>query len=144
MKTISEFLAYTLIIAGFLGASSLVAQRGLVLERNYDPATVETLQGQVIAIDHPTANRRDAGMGLHLTLQTEKETITVHAGPLWFMKKQSLQLEAGDRITVTGSRVTLEARPVLIAAEIRKGDQVLKLRDPSGVPVWSGRGGRNR
>ena len=44
------------------------------------------------------------GMGIHLTLQTDKETIPVHLGPDWFMKKQTPKIESGDKITVTGSR----------------------------------------
>jgi hypothetical protein len=29
--------------------------------------------------------------------------------------------------------------PTIIAAEIKKGDSVIILRDENGVPVWSGR-----
>jgi hypothetical protein len=42
------------------------------------------------------------------------------------------------RIEVKGSRVTFEGKPALIAAEVRKGDEVLKLRDEAGMPLWSG------
>jgi hypothetical protein len=31
-------------------------------------------------------------------------------------------------------------KTVILAAEVKKGDQVLKLRDPNGVPLWTGRG----
>jgi DNA/RNA endonuclease YhcR with UshA esterase domain len=80
------------------------------------------------------------GMGIHLNLQTDKETIAVHLGPDWFMKKQSPQIETGDAIEVTGSRVTFDGKPAIIAAEIKKGNKVIKLRDQNGVPLWSGRG----
>jgi len=29
-------------------------------------------------------------------------------------------------------------QPAVIAAEVKKGDIVLKLRDDNGIPVWSG------
>ena len=42
------------------------------------------------------------------------------------------------RVTGKGSRVTVQGKPELIAAEVRKGDETLRLRDESGVPAWSG------
>jgi hypothetical protein len=38
---------------------------------------------------------------------------------------------------VKGSRVTLAGKPALIAAEIKKGDTTLTLRDDNGFPAWS-------
>lgn len=37
-----------------------------------------------------------------------------------------------------GSRISFEGNPAIIAAEVKKGDEVLKLRDEKGVPFWSG------
>ncbi len=37
-----------------------------------------------------------------------------------------------------GSRVTVAGKPALIAAEVTKGDALLKLRDDSGIPAWAG------
>ena len=71
-------------------------------------------------------------------LQTEKETIEVHLGPAGYLEKQALQIAANDTITVTGSRVMLGGKPAIIAGQIKKGDEVLKLRDENGVPAWSG------
>jgi hypothetical protein len=36
-----------------------------------------------------------------------------------------------------GSKVTWQGKPLIVAEKIKKGDQVLKLREPNGVPVWS-------
>jgi hypothetical protein len=38
----------------------------------------------------------------------------------------------------------MAGQEVVIAREIKKGDQVLTLRDAKGFPMWSGRGGRSR
>ena len=83
-------------------------------------------------------------MGMHLNLQTDKETIPVHLGPAWFMQKQSPQIATGDAIVVTGSRVTFDGKPAIIAAEIKKGDKVIRLREQNGVPLWAGRGQRGQ
>ena len=41
---------------------------------------------------------------------------------------------------IKGVRTTYWGKPVIIAAEVKKGDNVLVLRDANGVPVWSGWG----
>jgi hypothetical protein len=43
-----------------------------------------------------------------------------------------------DAIEVKGSRVTVAGKPVIIAAEVKKGDKTLKLRDDGGIPVRAG------
>jgi hypothetical protein len=47
-------------------------------------------------------------------------------------------LKNGDSVEVKGSRVTFAGNPAIIAAELKKGDAVLKLRDDNGVPAWAG------
>ena len=55
------------------------------------------------------------------------DTIYVHGSPISY-----------DNVTITGSKVTYEGNQVIIAKEVTKGDLVLKLRDDSGYPLWSG------
>jgi hypothetical protein len=42
-----------------------------------------------------------------------------------------------DQVQVKGSRVTFAGKPAIIAAEVKKGDDVLVLRDENGLPAWS-------
>jgi len=76
--------------------------------------------------------------GVHLVLKTDKETISVHLGPGWYIENQDVKIAPKDKIEVKGSRITFEDKPALIAAQVKKGDDVLVLRDTSGFPVWSG------
>ena len=114
-------------ITGLFSASSVVAQR------NYDPKTVETVEGKVLSVE----KTQQRGHGIHLTLQTDGEPISVHLGPSWYVDKQTLHIETNDTITLIGSRVAIDGKPAIIAAQVKKGDEVLKLRDDNGVPVWS-------
>ena len=41
-----------------------------------------------------------------------------------------------DKIQVTGSKVTWQGKPVIVAAEIKKGNQVFPFRRPDGTPYW--------
>lgn len=81
---------------------------------------------------------KDMSSGVQLLLKTEKETIAVHLGPSWYLDNQDAQVKPKDKVEITGSRLTLDGKPVLIAAAVKKGDAILKLRDENGFPVWAG------
>ncbi len=105
--------------------------------RMYDPKTVETVKGEVVAVDQITPHK-GMGHGIHLRLKTATETISVHLGPSWYVEHQDTKIQPKDEIEVKGSRVTFDGRPALIAAEIRKGKETLVLRDENGLPMWAG------
>ncbi|PKL35443.1 MAG: hypothetical protein CVV44_21800 [Spirochaetae bacterium HGW-Spirochaetae-1] len=103
--------------------------------RNYNPATVETIKGTVIEMNTTGA------WGLHVTVKTEKETINVHLGPEWFLKDKII-ISKGDTITAVGSRINQNGSDVIIAKSVQKNETLVVLRDDTGVPKWSGRGNR--
>jgi hypothetical protein len=105
----------------------------------YNPQTVVTVAGVVVSMT-PPAVQRGLPYLVYLTLKTREGKITVFLGPNHYVDKLPVQIKALDSIQVTGSKIIWEGAPVILAAEIKKGDQVLKLRDAHGVPVWSGRG----
>ena len=105
--------------------------------RMYDPRTVETISGEVVSVDKITPGK-GMSYGVHLVVKTDKETLSVHLGPGWFIENQDIKIEPKDKVEIKGSRITFEGKPALIAAEVKKGNEVLKLRDDSGMPVWSG------
>jgi hypothetical protein len=107
--------------------------------QTYDPATVETIRGEVIDIDTLTSTGGMSG-GIHLRVKTQTgEDVTVRLGPAWYVDSQAVRIQLHDTIEVKGSRIAFKERSTLIAAEVKKGDRVLTLRDEKGVPVWSGR-----
>ncbi len=59
-------------------------------------------------------------------------------GPGWFIENQDIKIEPKDKVEVKGSRITFEGTPAIIAAEVKKGDDILILRDENGFPAWSG------
>ena len=64
--------------------------------------------------------------------------MAVHLGPEWYIERLDGKLAKGDAVEVKGSRVTFAGNPAIIAAEVKKGDAILKLRDDNGIPAWSG------
>lgn len=111
---------------------------GTSYARMFDPKTVETITGEVISVDAITP-AKGMSHGVHAVVKTSKEMISVHVGPGWYMEKQNVKLVPRDTIEVTGSRITFDGKPAIIATEVKKGGEVLKLRDANGVPFWSGR-----
>jgi hypothetical protein len=129
MKAITKLMTIIAFAVGLSGINDTLAQR------DYDPKTVETIEGKVLSVEKTApANRR--GYWIDLILQTEKETIAVHLGPAWYMNKQTLHIEANDIIMVTGSRIGMGGNSGITAADIRKGNDLLKLREANGIPVW--------
>jgi hypothetical protein len=110
---------------------------GTPYNRMYDPKTVETITGEVAKIDKIVPLQ---GMyaGIHLLVKTDKETLSVQLGPEWYLENQDLDIQPGDRVEIKGSRITFQGKPALIAAEVRKGNEILRLRDDNGFPVWAG------
>lgn len=110
---------------------------GGAYQRMYDPAQVETVTGEVVGIEKVSRGKGPRG-GIHLSLKTAQETLPVHLGPSWYIERQDARIEKGDQVEVKGARVVMDGKPALIAAEVKKGDAVLHLRDQSGIPAWAG------
>ncbi len=110
--------------------------------RMYNPAAVETLSGTVDSVTQTPG--KGPSYGVHFTLKTDKETIPVHLGPAWYMDQQGFKPAAGDKVEVTGSRVTYEGKPAIIAGQVKKDGKTLNLRGANGVPAWAGQGRRQQ
>lgn len=114
--------------------------RGPPPDRLYDVATVTSVSGTVAS-----EQRQDRGRGhrgVHLSLDTPAGALDVHLGPDFFVDGQPLKLAVGDQVTVTGSKVTFEGAPALVARSVSRGAETLVLRDEAGRPRWSGPRGR--
>jgi len=71
-----------------------------------------------------------------LILRTDVGRIRIHLGPSTFIDELNAQIRKGDKLEVTGSRVTIGDSHVLVARALRKGDSVWTLRDAAGQPLW--------
>ncbi|HSB30208.1 MAG TPA: hypothetical protein VLD55_01250 [Candidatus Sulfobium mesophilum] len=135
---LSLILTYSMAFAGWGGwRGSGGWGMGSQYNSMYNPATVETVLGTVELVERVTP-MKGMNYGIHLVIKTDKETIAVHLGPSWYIERLDTKIEKGDRIEVKGSRVTIAGKPAIIAAEVKKGDNVLVLRDSQGIPAWAG------
>jgi len=129
MKTITKAIAMMVFGVGLAGIQNTLAQN------DYDVRTVETLGGKVLSIEKTApANRR--GNWINVLLQTGKGTIAVQLGPDWYVDKQRPRIQPNDIIKVTGSRVMMDGRSMIVAADVTKGNELLRLREANGIPMW--------
>jgi hypothetical protein len=111
--------------------------------RMYDPAKAETVQGEVVAVEKIGGGGR-RGPGIGLKLKTASGELAVHLGPQWYIEQQGeVPIKAGDTVEIKGVKASRGGTDFFVAGEVKKGGDVLKLRDESGVPLWAGwrRGG---
>ena len=105
---------------------------------NYNAATETTLTGTIDSVKTLPSQGRGGG-GIHMVLTVSSSPIEVHVGPASFVSSKNVTFANGDALTIVGSKVTMAGQDVVIAREIKKGDQLLTLRDAKGFPLWSGR-----
>ena len=104
----------------------------------WDAGSVTTVSGEVTAVEKYTPGRGGSSYGLRLTIKTAKETLPIILGPAGYVEQQPFALAPKDQVEIKGSRLSIEGQPTVIAAEVKKGDQILKLRDEKGIPLWLG------
>ena len=103
----------------------------------YNPQAVETLTGSVAAVNRHASKRTGKPDRVAMVLQTNQGAVKVHLGPADYLDQQALKPAVGDQVEVKGMRVNRPRVSIFIAGEVRKGDQVLKLRDEAtGRPLW--------
>lgn len=105
--------------------------------RLYNTNTLVTIRGSV---DRVETFRPERGMspGVQMVVRTDSDLLTVHLGPHWHVERQDLELRPKEQVAVEGSRVTVDGKPVVLAARVMTRDGTLVLRNAEGVPAWSG------
>ena len=102
------------------------------------PTTVKCVIAEVGKVDQIWGPMKGKSYGVNLTVKTDKETLTVYLGPSWFIDRQNIKIEKSDIIEVRGCKKIYNGKFVIVAQEIIKNKEVLKLRDEDGNPVWEG------
>ena len=110
----------------------------------YNPSTEITVKGTIEQVKTAflpgggaSAQAREESSGpTYLNLKTDSGTLAVFVGPSWFLESKGFKFAKGDQIEVTGSK--LQDKDVIVAREVKKGDQILVVRNAQGIPAWSG------
>ncbi len=113
----------------------LLAQKAATDTPKYDPKSEVTINGTIDDIKDFTAAKGD--IGTVLVVKTATDTFDVRLCPNSFLKEFAVTFNKGDKVEITGSKVTIEDKPVILAREVVLGNNTLVLRDKQGAPVWT-------
>ena len=105
----------------------------------FDSKTIKTISGQVIKVDR--VPEPGFGMEMRITVFTDKkEVLPVYLGPAFYIvgSEQAKHFKIGDQVTVSGSQATRGGEAFMIATTVKRGNEVLRLRDKDGAPEWIG------
>ena len=142
MKTIL-ILATALAIFRAAGAQAVVIERhdpfatGTQYDNLYDMDTQLTFKGVVTGIQRikPTS-KGELEVSLLVKNSEGGGTAVVELGPSWYVDRQAVSIDIKDEVQVTGSKIILNGRGIVLAKLVQVGTDVLALRRPSGVPYW--------
>lgn len=104
--------------------------------RLYNSRNIVTFEGRVtgLQVGSPMSN---VGETVSLLVKASNGgTALVDLGPRWFVDNQVAKVKVGDRVRVTGSKVLVNGRGLILASNVVRNGLVLGLRRPNGSPYW--------
>lgn len=104
----------------------------------FDFHKLVTVKGKVVGIDRNAIPLPGMTPGFSVVLRTDTGDVNVQVGPSWFTEyyRRKWNVQLGDEAEVTGSLVTIEGKPVLMATRGKKGNLAMVVRSKLGAPVW--------
>lgn len=74
--------------------------------------------------------------GTHLVVSTGEGTMMVHVAVGRFLREHKIAFQRGERVEVVGAKIRYKGSDALIAREITRGDEIFRVRDTAGKPLW--------
>lgn len=108
-----------------------------IAELPYDLQTEKAFTGKIKSIG-PAPCAALPISSYHIHVIVEGKLIEVHLGPCWYIAEQKMALKEGDTVQGIGSLTSGRSGGlgIIAAREIRRGSDVLRLRDHTGRPLW--------
>ncbi len=139
-------LGLTLILAFLLASAALAGdarldgwQRDSPYNKHFNPKTVQTVRGTVVALERDLRPLPGMASGFGVMIQTgDQEELNLHIGPTWFTQnyRDDWKVQPGDEVEVRGSLVEVGGKKAMMVVWGRKGDHVMTVRNHEGAPVW--------
>lgn len=140
-----NMMKFSLAIMLILLWSSLVFSqpgRGLnqgAMTKLYNTATETTVEGKITKVVVA-----DSGYGRFpgtvVDLKTiDKKAVKIYIAPNWYLNNEKIQLKKDQSLTITGSKVTHNSKPLIITRTMKYDGKEITIRDSNGFPVWAGK-----
>lgn len=101
----------------------------------YDVSKEVKIKGTIDDVKEMAMGKGEAG--IHLMVKTATETIEVRLCPSGYLKDFEVQFAKGQQVEVTGSKIKVDDKDVILAREVVQGNNTVTLRDKQGGPVWT-------
>ena len=101
----------------------------------YDRTTETTVKGTIDEVKEVPGP--DNQLHIQLLLKNGDRITEIRLCPRDYLKELEVNFAKGDEVEITGSRIKIDDREVILARSIVKGNSTLVLRDKQGNPVWS-------
>ena len=101
----------------------------------FNPGTLGAVSGEVVRVEQTLAGN-GADYCVHALLKTPQGQVTAILAPKSYMANQGLVITPKDRVTVTGSLLSILNKSFILVMEV-EGDRTMKLREASGRPAWA-------
>lgn len=72
-----------------------------------------------------------------LTVKAGDDVLDVYLSPKAYLEMIEAQFAKGDDVELTGAKMTVNDKPIILAREIVKGQNTVVLRDNKGEPAWT-------
>ncbi len=119
------------VVVAALVVPSAFAQRGRGFQ--YDKSAEITVKGTVEEVRERGPEWRTRTL---LVVQTGDQTLNVSLGPSSFVADSKIKFAQGDEVQVIGVKRSFRGNEIMVAREVKKGDQTLTLRDADGNPKY--------
>ncbi|MEJ2095646.1 MAG: hypothetical protein P8Y38_00575 [Deltaproteobacteria bacterium] len=108
----------------------------------FDAESIREISGEVIKVERVIPGVESlAPVQIKITVLVDRrEPVPVYLGPSWYVagREGRIPFKSGDEVTVTGSWITSQKKPFMIALQVSKGGSAFRLRHKDGMPIWSG------
>lgn len=101
----------------------------------YDVSKEVKIKGTIEDVKEMTMAKGEAGV--HLMVKTTSETIEARLCPSGYLKDFEVAFAKGQQVEITGAKLKIDDRDVILVREIVLGNNTVTLRDKQGAPVWT-------
>jgi hypothetical protein len=111
--------------------------------KHFNRGSIQTVSGEITEVFSDKGYHYQDFVYINLSVK-DGGTIKIEMAPHWFIP---VEFSQKDHVTVTGSKVEVDKKTVIIAQSIQTEEKTILLRDKYGFPLWRGRGkghGRRR
>src|SRR5512140_3718360 len=93
----------------------------------YDASKEVKIKGTIDDVKEMTMGKGE--VGVHLMVKTASEIIEVRLCPSGYLKDFEVAFSKGQQVEVTGSKIKVDDKDVILAREVVQGNNTVTLRD---------------